>query len=162
MKDFIQTLIKPDREDPDEKERAAVARAADVLMIGEFQLLQLAYYEWHGKDLPVELLDRLFTAYMLHKQVPHWAQHFARNVLEKDRKGFIDPHDPYYHRYDANYVTHVPHGVKRFCRAAIFLVLFVGGTIIIGQFAAAKHTPFQFPPYLDVKDDVPPKSESDR
>ena len=162
MKDFFQTLIKPDREDPDEKERAVVARAADVLMIGEFQLLQLAYCEWHGKDLPVELVDRLFTAYMLHKQVPHWAQHFARNILEKDRKGFIDPHDPYYHRYDANYVTHVPQGVKRFCRVAIFLVLFVGGAVLFGQFGAKKVTAFQFPPYADVQTEESSETGSDQ
>lgn len=162
MHDFFQTLIRPDREDPEEQERAAVARAADVLMIGEFQLLQLAYYEWHDEDLPVEMVDRLFTAYMLHKQVPYWAQQFACRILEKDKKGFIDPHDPLYHRYDADYVTHVPQGVKRFCQAAIFLVLFVGGTIIIGQFAAARNAPFQFPPYLDVQTDAAPKSESDR
>ena len=59
MKDFFQTLLKPDREDPEAKERAEVARAADILMIGEFQFLQLAYYEWHGDDLPVELVDKL-------------------------------------------------------------------------------------------------------
>ncbi len=147
MNDFFQTLLRPDREDPNSKERDEVARAADVLMVGEFQFLQLAYYEWHGDDLPVELVDKLFAAYMLKNHVPHWARHYARLILEKDARGFIDPHDPAYHRYDAEYVTHVPEGVKRFTKAAVFLILVVGGAVWIGQMAAAKNVPFQFPPY---------------
>lgn len=149
MKNFFQTLLRPDREDPEEAERAAVARAADFLMIGEFQFLQLAYYEWHGEDLPTELLDKLFAAYMLKNYVPHWARHYARRVIAKETRGFIDPHDPYYHRYDAEYVTQVPNGVKRFCRVAVFLILFIVGAVWIGQYAAAKNKHFQFPPYVD-------------
>ena len=139
MKDFFQTLLHPDREDPREAERSQVARAADVLMIGEFQFLQLAYYEWHGEDLPVALVDRLFAAYMLKSQVPHWARHYARRILDKYERGFIEPHDPYYHRYDAEYVTHVPQGVTRFCKAALFLILFVAGAVWLGQLAVAKN-----------------------
>ena len=50
MQGFFKTLIRPDQEE--DPERTLVARAANVLQVGEFQLLQLAYHEWHGHDLP--------------------------------------------------------------------------------------------------------------
>ena len=162
MNDFFQTLLRPDREDPKTKERGEVARAADILMIGEFQFLQLAYYEWHGDDLPVDLIDKLFAAYMLKNHVPHWARHFARRILDKEAKGFIDPHDPSYHRYDSEYVTYVPEGVRRFTKAALFLILAIGGAVWIGEMAAAKNAPFQFPPYTgdaDVKKPATDKTQ---
>ena len=149
MKEFFQTLLRPDREEPGSAERTQVARAADILMIGEFQFLQLAYYEWHGEDLPTEYMDRLFSAYMLGNQVPHWARHYARRILDKDTKDFIDPHDPYYHRYDAEYITHVPEGRKHFVQAALFLVLILAGAFWISQYAVAKNKTFQFPPYVE-------------
>lgn len=162
MNEFFQTLLRPDREDPKTKEREEVARAADILMIGEFQFLQLAYYEWHGDDLPVEFVDKLFAAYMLKNHVPHWARHFARRILDKEAKGFIDPHDPSYHRYDSEYVTYVPEGVKRFTKAALFLILAIGGAVWIGDMAAAKNAPFQFPPYtgdVDVEKSATDKTQ---
>ena len=42
MTGFFQTLIQPDREE--HPERALIARAANLLQVGEFQLLQLAYH----------------------------------------------------------------------------------------------------------------------
>jgi len=42
---FFETLIHPDREELENAERVLVCRAANVLQIGEFQLLQLAYKE---------------------------------------------------------------------------------------------------------------------
>ena len=62
MPNFFQTLMKPDREDPGNADQSDVARAANILMIGEFQMLQLAYFEWYGEDLPIALIDRLFAA----------------------------------------------------------------------------------------------------
>ena len=47
---LFETLIHPDREE--HPERAEVARAANLLQIGEFQLLQLAYQDWFGTDNP--------------------------------------------------------------------------------------------------------------
>ncbi|MCH7542778.1 MAG: hypothetical protein IIB65_03995, partial [Proteobacteria bacterium] len=46
MSNLFQTLMRPDREESEQ--RAEVARAANLLQLGEFQLLQLAYHDWHG------------------------------------------------------------------------------------------------------------------
>ena len=50
MKDFIQTMIKPDWDDNPKKEE--ILFAANLLEIGEFQLLQLAYKDWYNEELP--------------------------------------------------------------------------------------------------------------
>lgn len=149
MPSFFQTLLRPDREDPESRERGEVAEAANILMVGEFQLLQLAYFDWFGEDMPTDVVDRLFGAYMVRNQVPHWARHFARRILERDAKGFVNPHNPFYHRYDANYVTYVPNGFKRFCKASAFLILFIAGAIWLASLAVKSGGPFQFPPYVD-------------
>ena len=68
----------------------------------------------------------------------------------------IDPNDPKYHRYDADYVTHVPEGLIKFCKAAAVLVVCIGGAVWIAQFASAKRLPFQFPPYVESPQDNRP------
>ena len=45
MKKFIRTLLRPDREETN-LGADEIARAANILQIGEFQLLQLAYKDW--------------------------------------------------------------------------------------------------------------------
>jgi hypothetical protein len=59
-------------------------------------------------------------------------------------------------------VTYVPEGVKRFTKAALFLILAIGGAVWIGEMAAAKNAPFQFPPYTgdaDVKKPATDKTQ---
>ena len=95
---LLQTLIRPDREES--AQRAEVARAANLLQVGEFQFLQLAYSRWHGEEMPEEVINRMFMAYMLHDQVPYWARHHAHHILALDGQGALDEADPAYHRYD--------------------------------------------------------------
>ena len=68
--DFFKTLIRPDHEKY--PERAQVGRAANLLQVGEFQFLQLAYREWFGHDMPTAMFNRLFDSYMLGDGVPYW------------------------------------------------------------------------------------------
>ena len=66
---FFETLIHPDREELEMKDRLVVISAANQLQIGEFQLLQLAYRAWYGYDLPEAMGSDLFKSYMLKNQV---------------------------------------------------------------------------------------------
>jgi len=127
---LLQTLIRPDLEE--HPERAEVARAADLLQVGEFQLLQLAHSDWFGRDLTADEADRLFASYMLHDRVPSWARHFARRVLALDAAGTLDDRDPAWHRFDADYRTHEPHGLRGFCAAATVIVVVIGGGLWLG------------------------------
>ena len=71
MNKFFKTLMHPDQEDEEGDERAEVAKAANILQIGEFQLLQLAYHAWFDEDLPKVMVDKLFIDYMLRDEVPY-------------------------------------------------------------------------------------------
>lgn len=151
MANFFQTLIKPDREDPEDAERALVAKAANILMVGEFQLLQLAYYEWHGGDLPVAQIDRLFTDFMMKGHVPHWARHYARRIIANYTRGRLNINDPYYHRYDYDYHTWVPRGFQRFCIAVAGVIIAVFGSIYVAN-VVVDSPASMLPPYFEERD----------
>ena len=145
---LIQTLLKPDREELEMKERLVVISAANTLQVGEFQLLQLAYREWFDEDLPEALVARLFTAYMLRNEVPHWARHYARRIVELDALGTLDDQEPSYHRYDVDYRTNVPKGLQRFCVAVALVVLSIGGSILVANKLVGSSASV-LPPYFD-------------
>lgn len=155
---FFETLIRPDREE--NPERAEVGRAANLLQVGEFQFLQLAYYEWHGQDLPEALVDQLFTAYMVNDQVPHWARNYARRILDLDSRGSLDDMDPFYHRYDVDPSTPVTPGVRNFLIAASVIAAFLGGGLLISLYASGDGLSV-LPPYFE-KEDLMPGTPADR
>ena len=146
MSSLFQTLMRPDREEC--AERAEVARAANLLQIGEFQLLQLAYHDWHGEDVAPEAINRLFRSYMIENVVPHWARHYARYIIALDTAGMLDDQEPRYHRYDVDFRTHVPHGVRQFCIAAVAVTICIGGALWISYLAADGNTAV-LPPYFE-------------
>ena len=51
MNDLIKTLLKPDWDDS--PKRSEIIQAANLIQIGEFQLIQLAYKVWYKEDLSV-------------------------------------------------------------------------------------------------------------
>ncbi len=144
--DFFQTLLRPDREE--NPERAEVGRAANLLQVGEFQFLQLAYRAWHGREMPETAVDRIFSSYMLHNAVPYWAQHYAREIMRRDAAGLLEPNDPLYHGYDVDYRGSVANGVRRFCAAASVVAAVMAGGVLIGHFAATEGTSV-LPPYFE-------------
>lgn len=143
---FFETLIHPDKEE--HSERAEIANAANLLQVGEFQIIQLAYKEWFGRELPEALVDRLFAAYMFKDAVPFWARQYARNILRLDDQGDLDDMNPGYHRYDSDYKSEAaPGGVLQFCMAVGFFVLCIGGGLMIAESAAGEGGSM-FPPYF--------------
>ena len=142
---LLETLIRPDKEVQDD--RSEVVKAANLLQVGEFQLLQLAFHDWHKRDMPDAVVDRLFTNYMMHSQVPFWARQYARKILDLEANGALNDNEPHYHRYDADYHTHVPNGVRRFAWAAgIIIVCIFGGILLADQVTRSGGS--VFPPYF--------------
>ena len=132
MPNFLQTLIRPDQDE--NEDRALIAHAANILEIGEFQLLQLAYYEWHGCDMPEAATDSLFHGFMMQNQVPPWAKHFARRVVDHESRGELNSRHPYFHRFDSEYHRAAPLGSRRLAVALCVILLVVGGGILITHF----------------------------
>ncbi|NKB21696.1 MAG: hypothetical protein GKS01_14490 [Alphaproteobacteria bacterium] len=142
---LLKTLLNPEHDE--HPERAEIARAANLLQIGEFQLLQLAYRDWFGTDIPTDESDEIFGTYMLHNQVPIWARHYARHIHGLDAAGMLNDADTIYHRYDPEFRNVVPDGAKRFCGAAAVIVFCLGGGIWLSHLTTAQTSQI-LPPYF--------------
>ncbi|MEE8350673.1 MAG: hypothetical protein V3R37_00560, partial [Rhodospirillales bacterium] len=136
--------------------RLVLIAAANQLQVGEFQFMQLAYREWHDEELPDARVSKIFTNYMLKSEVPFWARHYARHIIDGCEDGSIDDNAPQYHCYDHEYGQPVPHGVRRFCVAVACLVIFIGGGILLAH-VSVKNPASMFPPYLELEDLPKPK-----
>lgn len=146
MTNFLQTLIHPDQDD--DPSLSEIAKAANLLQVGEFQLLQLAYLSWHGEEMPESMNDSMFRAYMLQNTVPSWARHYARKVIELHAQDDLDDRDPRYHRYDADYYKALPLGARRLAVAVSFIIFVMGGGVVVGHFAPQSVTSV-LPPYFN-------------
>ncbi len=145
MQGLFKTLLRPDREE--DPEATLIARAANILQVGEFQFLQLAYADWHGRDMPADLCTSLFRAYMMYNEVPVWARHFARWVIRQEEIGEIDSQDAQFHRYDHDYVTYVPQGVRKFVVATMIVAFIMVTAILAGHLSGVESTSV-LPPYF--------------
>ena len=63
MNGLLKTLVKPDWDD--NPKRSEILYAANILQIGEFQLIQLAYKVWFREDLPENKINKIFEEYMI-------------------------------------------------------------------------------------------------
>ena len=144
---FFKALLRPDREEAENAAHAVVAKAANLLQVGEFQFLQLAYREWFGDDLPESAMDALFKSYMLNGEVPFWARQYARQILQLDADGGLISSDPRYHRYDSEFGARAKFDARSVWLALGLLVVTVGGGLAIDEFEAGSNTSM-FPPFL--------------
>jgi hypothetical protein len=152
MTGFFETLLRPDRDD--DTECGEIARAANLLQIGEFQLLQLAYFSWYGEEMSEQESNATFQTYMIGGLVPPWARHYARQIIARDELGDLEDDNPKYHRYDSEYFHAVPLGARRLAVAVACLVLVVGGGILVGHLAPGGSTSI-LPPYFNEKELAP-------
>jgi hypothetical protein len=156
MTGFFETLLRPDRDD--DAECGEIARAANLLQIGEFQLLQLAYFSWHGQEMSEQESNATFQTYMIGALVPPWARHYARQIIARAELGDLEDDSPQYHRYDSEYFRAVPLGARRLAVAVACLALVVGGGILVGHLASGGSTSV-LPPYFDEKELTPARAE---
>lgn len=148
---FFRVLLNPESEETEHLDRKLVSSAANLLQVGEFQLLQLAYHAWFGQDLPQELVSRLFTTYMMHHQVPPWVRHYARSILERHRSGKLNINNPAYHRYDNDYIQQRPAGSNRFFLVTVLIVLIMLASIFVAS-TVKKEVTSILPPYFERKE----------
>ena len=152
---LFEVLLHPDQEERELKDRTEVIAAANVLQVGEFQLLQLAYFEWHGRDMVEAEMNRLFSAYMIENAIPHWARDFARKILARAAAGDRSMEkDPAYHRYDTDFVTHVDEGKKKFVIASVAIAAIFVIAITAASMTNRTVTSI-LPPYFEVEDLLP-------
>ena len=149
MKDFIHTLIKPDWDN--NPKRSEILDAANLLQIGEFQLIQLAYKVWYKENLPENKINKIFEVYMIRGIIPIWVTYYARDIIKLDNANVLNGYDEKYHVYDhefGEYICNDKHRRRRGIQYATIIIL----VFIFTHFMAANYVEEAasfFPPYIE-------------
>ena len=149
MNGLLKTLVKPDwDEDP---KRSEILHAANLLQIGEFQLIQLAYKVWYKGDLPEDKINKIFSEYMVTGIIPIWVTYYARDIMKLDKANVLNSYDVKYHVYDhefGEYIYNDKHRRRRGIQYATIIIL----VFIFTHFMAANYVEEAasfYPPYIE-------------
>ena len=149
MSDLLKTLIKPDWDD--NPKRSEILYAANLLQIGEFQLIQLAYKVWYEKNLPEDKINKIFEEYMIRGIIPIWVTYYAKDIIKLDDAKKLDSYNEKYHVYDhefGEFIYNEKHRRKRGIQYTAIIVF----VFIMTHFMAANYVeePAGFyPPYIE-------------
>jgi len=149
MNGLLKTLIKPDwNESP---KRSEILHAANLLQIGEFQLIQLAYKVWYKENLPEDKINNIFSEYMITGIIPIWVTAYAKDILKLDQANVLDSYNEKYHVYDHEFGAYIYDNKQRRRRGVLYTTIIVC-VFVITHFMAANYVeePASFyPPYIE-------------
>ena len=150
MGGLFKTLIKPDWDD--DPKRSEIIQAANLLQIGEFQLIQLAYKSWYYKELPEDKINNIFSEYMLTSIIPIWVTYYTGDILKLDRANVLDSNNTKYHIYDNEFGESITDEKRR--RRGIVYTLIIFFIFIGSHYMAIKFSGESagfYPPYIEKK-----------
>ena len=150
MNGLLKTLIKPDWND--NPKRSDILLSANLLQIGEFQLIQLAYKDWYKINLPEEKINKIFSEYMLTGIIPIWVRYYAQDIIKINKANALEPYNPKYHVHDHEFGEYISNETKR-KRRGIFYVMIIGIVFVASHYMAINYikepADFLFPPYIE-------------
>ena len=151
MDGLLKTIIKPDwDEDP---KRSEILHAANLLQIGEFQLIQLAYKVWYKEDLPEDKINNIFSEYMITGIIPIWVTYYAKDILKLDQVNVLDSYNEKYHVYDHEFGAYIYDNKQRKRRgilyATIIAFVFVATHYMAINYVESEESAGFFPPYIE-------------
>ena len=149
MNGLLKTLVKPDWDD--NPLRSEILHAANLLQIGEFQLIQLAYKVWYKKDLPEDKINKIFSEYMVNGIIPIWVIYYARDIIKLDKAKVLNSYEEKYHVYDHEFGGYIYNDDHR-KRLGIFYATIIAIVFITTHYMAANYVeePAGFyPPYIE-------------
>tara|TARA_B100000809_G_scaffold73219_1_gene70985 strand:- start:1084 stop:1593 length:510 start_codon:yes stop_codon:yes gene_type:complete len=151
MNGFLRTLVKPDWDD--NPKRSEILNAANLIQIGEFQLIQLAYKAWYEKDLPEDKISNIFNEYMVTGIIPIWVTYYAADIIKLDKANVLDSYNKKYHIYDYEFGKQISDEKQRKNRG-IFYTILIGLVFVASHYMAiiSVDEPASFyPPYIEKK-----------
>ena len=151
MNGFLRTLVKPDWDD--NPKRSEILNAANLIQIGEFQLIQLAYKAWYEKDLPEDKISNIFKEYMITGIIPIWVTYYAADIIKLDKANVLDSYNKKYHIYDHEFGKQISDERQRKSRG-IFYTILIGLLFVASHYIAINtvNEPASFyPPYIEKK-----------
>ena len=151
MNGLVKTLIKPDWDD--NPKRSEILHAANLLHVGEFQLIQLAYKVWYKEDLPEDKINKIFSEYMVTGIIPIWVTHYAQDILKLSKANVLDSFNDKYHVYDHEFGKYISTEKQR-KRRGIFYALIIGVVFIASHYMAINYVEDEgsagfYPPYIE-------------
>ena len=149
MKDFLRTLVKPDWDD--NPKRSKILHAANLLQIGEFQLIQLAYKVWYKENLPEDKINKIFEEYMIGEIIPIWVTYYAKDIIKLDNANVLNGYDEKYHMYDHEFGAYIYNEQQRRNRGILYATI-IALVFIATHYMAANYLeePAGFyPPYIE-------------
>jgi len=148
---LVKTLIKPDWDD--NPKRSEILHAANLLQIGEFQLIQLAYKIWHKKDLPEEKINKIFSEYMVSGIIPIWVTYYARDIIKMENANALNSYEEKYHVYDHEFGEDLSNEQKRKKRgifySLIIAIVFVASHYMAIHYVEDEESASFYPPYIE-------------
>ncbi len=151
MNRLLRTLIKPDWED--NPKRSAILHAANLLQIGEFQLIQLAYKVWYGENLPEDKINNIFSEYMVTGIIPIWVTYYAKDILKLDKANVLDSYNKKYHVYDHEFGKYIYDDKQRKRRgivyATIIIFVFIASHYMAINYVEDEASASFYPPYIE-------------
>ena len=151
MNGLLKTLIKPDWDD--NPKRSEILHAANILQIGEFQLIQLAYKVWYQSNLPEEKINKIFSEYMIRSIIPIWVTHYARDIIKLNDANVLNSYDEKYHVYDHEFGTYI-NSEKQRKKRGMFYATIIGLVFIASHYMAINYVEVEgsagfYPPYVE-------------
>ena len=149
MNNLIRTLIKHDWDN--NPKRSEVLDAANLLQIGEFQLIQLAYKIWFKNDLPENKINKIFSEYMVSGIIPIWVTYYAKDIIKMSDANVLRSYDEKYHIYDNEFGEHLNSQEQRKKRGILYTIV-IAFVFVASHYMAATYVeePAGFyPPYIE-------------
>ena len=151
MNGLFKTLVKPDWDD--NPKRSEILHAANLLHIGEFQLIQLSYKSWYNEDLPEDKINKIFSEYMVTGIIPIWVTHYANDILKLNKANVLDSFNDKYHVYDHEFGKYISTERQR-KRRGIFYALIIGMVFVASHYMAINYVEDEgsagfYPPYVE-------------
>ena len=149
MNGLLKTLIKPDWDD--NPKRSEILNAANLLQIGEFQLIQLAYKIWFREDLPENKISKIFEEYMIRGIMPIWVTYYAKDIIKLDDVNVLNGYDEKYHVYDHEFGEYIYDDKQRIRRGIQYTIIIVFVFIVTHYMAAnyVEESASFYPPYIE-------------
>ena len=151
MNGLLKTLVKPDWDDT--PKRSEILDAANLLQIGEFQLIQLAYKVWYNKDLPEDKINKIFSEYMITGIIPIWVTYYAKDILKLNQANVLDSYNEKYHVYDHEFGKYIYNEQQRRRRgvlyATIIALVFIASHYMAINYVGDEESAVFSPPYIE-------------
>jgi len=141
--------MKPDWDD--DPKRYEILYAANLLQIGEFQLIQLAYNIWFKKKLPENKINKIFEEYMIKGIVPIWVTYYAKDIIKLDNANVLNGYDEKYHIYDHEFGEQIYNDRQRKKRGIQYTIIIVF-VFFISHYMATNYVEEAasfYPPYIE-------------